>query len=78
MIYARLLTAHRYVQEESVGDVDDGAAQQTEDVHMIQTVQVVQVSLRGGDANLHCLLQAWTCQSWKSEFFSYFYFFYNI
>ncbi len=59
---ACLLTIHRYIQEESVGDVDHGATQQTEDVHLIQTVQVVQVSLCGGDANLHGLLQARACQ----------------
>lgn len=60
---ARPLTIDRYVQEESVGDVDHGAAQQTEDVHMTQTVQVIQVSLGGGDTNLHCPRQTRTRQS---------------
>ena len=40
------LTVHRYAQEEPVGDVHHDAAQQTEDVHSIQTVQIVQVCLR--------------------------------
>lgn len=62
-MYACLLTIYRYTQEESVGDINHGATQQTEDIHMTQTVQVIQVTLCGGDANLHRLLQTWTCQS---------------
>lgn len=50
---AEPLTVHRHPQEELVGDVDHGAAQQAEDVHAVQVLQVVQVRLRGGAAHLH-------------------------
>lgn len=58
-----LFTIERYVQEESVRDVQHGAAQQIEDINVSQAVQVVQVSLYGGDANIRRLLQIWACQS---------------
>lgn len=56
------LTIERYAQKESIGDVDHGAAEQVEDVHVAENVQLVQVVLGGGDADLHRLLQARTCQ----------------
>lgn len=62
-----LFTIKRYAQEESVRDVHHGAAHQTEDINESQAVQVVQVSLCGGDANIHRLLQIWACQSWQHE-----------
>lgn len=68
-IYAGLLTIDRYTQEKSIGNVDHGAAQQTEDIHMTQTVHVIQVSLCGRDANLRCLLQTRTRQSWRRKVF---------
>lgn len=60
---AESLTVHRHSQEEPVGDVDHGAAQQAEDVHVLQALQAVQVRLRGGAAHLHRLLHARPGQS---------------
>lgn len=58
------LTVHRYTQEEPVGDVHHSAAQQTQDVHIVQAAQAVQVSLCGGATDLHSLLQTRTGQGW--------------
>lgn len=62
-LHLQLHTVNRNTQEEPVGDVNHCAAQKAKDVHVRQTAQVVQVSLCGGDANLHCLLQVWPSQS---------------
>ena len=51
-----IFTIDRHTQEEPVGDVNHRATQQTEDIHMSQSIQVVQVSLCGRDANFHCPL----------------------
>lgn len=64
---AESLTVHRHPQEEPVGDVDHGASQQAEDVHVLQALQAVQVRLRGGAAHLHRLLHARAGQSCPEE-----------
>lgn len=56
MSWLAIFTIERDTQEESVGDVNHSAAQQTEDVHMSQAFQVVQVGLCRGHANVHRLL----------------------
>lgn len=64
---ARRLTVNGDIQEEPVGDVDHCATQQAQDVHLSQTLQAVQVRLRGGVANLHSVLHRWTRQSWQKR-----------
>ncbi|KAG7224407.1 hypothetical protein INR49_004749 [Caranx melampygus] len=57
------LTCAKYVQEESVGDVDHGAAQQTEDVHLTQTVQLVQVTSSRQTSRMRVLVATETAGS---------------
>lgn len=66
-IKAFLPTIGWYPQKESVGDVKHGAAKQTQDVHLIQTFQIIQVCLHGGVANPHCVLYPWACQGWQKK-----------
>lgn len=62
-----LLTVERHPEEESVGDVHYDDSQQIESVHVSRGVghllQVVQMFGCGAHADLHCTLEARTCQS---------------
>ena len=60
------LTIEGDSQKESVGDVQHHAAQQVEHVHVAlgaaQLLQLLQMLVGGGHADLQSPLQPWTCQ----------------